>query len=383
LKPTTRPLDFDWIDRRERLAPVAERLMGMEAVGVDLEGDSLFHYQEKVCLVQIATPAEVILIDPLGLRDLSPLEAVFADPAVRKVLHGSDYDIRSLDRDFGIHIHGLFDTQVAARFLGLAEISLADLLKSRFGFLAEKKYQKKDWSVRPLPEEMLSYAAADAAYLLPLATALEHELRDLDRLSWVEEECEILSRVRHNPNAEGPIFKTLRGAGVLDRRGLAVAEEVLKLRIRLAQKLDRPPFKVLGNQSILEIAESKPVTLEALGAVKGLGRKQVHSLGPSLLKCVQKALELPEESLPSYPRKKAQRFGPDVMKKIRALKAWREKKAKKLGLDPSVVLTNAQIHAISAAHPAGADELRGVEVVRDWQCRVFGPEVLKIIGRRS
>ena len=121
------------IEKASDLRRIAKYVRTRGVIGVDLEADSMFHYQEKVCLVQMASNDQTFLIDPLALKDLSPLAPVFADPDVRKVFHGADYDIRSLYRDFGIEVHSLFDTQIAARFLGFRETSLASLLKDLSG----------------------------------------------------------------------------------------------------------------------------------------------------------------------------------------------------------------------------------------------------------
>jgi len=131
------------IEKRPDLRRVAKDLQRGGIIGVDLEADSMFHYQEKVCLVQMAANDRTFLIDPLALKDLSPLAPIFADPGVTKVFHGADYDIRSLYRDFGIEVRSLFDTQIAARFLGFRKTSLASVLKDLSGLVIEKKYQKK------------------------------------------------------------------------------------------------------------------------------------------------------------------------------------------------------------------------------------------------
>jgi ribonuclease D len=148
------------ITKAERLSEVAAILSKQTELAVDLEMDSLHHYQEKVCLIQVSTRDESWLIDPLALKDLSPLAAPLGDPKILIVMHGADYDIRSLHRDFGIEVKNLFDTMLASRFLGITEFGLAALLKARFGIELNKKYQKADWSKRPLSPEMSAYAAA-------------------------------------------------------------------------------------------------------------------------------------------------------------------------------------------------------------------------------
>jgi len=227
---------------RSNLSRIAAGLERETAIGVDLEADSMFHYWEKVCLIQISTPLQDILVDPLSFDDLSPLSPVFTDPNILKVFHGADYDIRSLYRDFGIEVNSLFDTQIAARFLGIMETSLASLLKERFGVFVAKKYQKKDWSKRPLSADMLAYAVQDTCHLLPLSRILEKELRIKDRMFCVEEECALLSRVRPVPPDGSPLFLRFKGARRLDPRGLAVLESILQLRDEMAIRRDLPPL---------------------------------------------------------------------------------------------------------------------------------------------
>ena len=156
------------IEETDKLAAAAQELAQVRQIAFDLEADSMYHFREKVCLIQIATRNETIVIDPLQVGDLSPLKPVLANRRIRKVLHGADYDIRSLYRDFNIKIHNLFDTELASRFLGIRETGLDAVLKERFGVRLDKKFQRKDWSKRPLPVEMMNYAAGDVHHLLPL-----------------------------------------------------------------------------------------------------------------------------------------------------------------------------------------------------------------------
>ena len=179
----------EWIETLPQLEGAARILGQAKIIGVDLEADSMHHYFEKVCLLQIATESASYVMDPLALRDLSALHPVFSNPRIRKVFHGADYDIRSLYRDFRLEVENLFDTQLACKFLGLRESGLEVLLRSRFQVELNKKYQRADWSQRPLSLEMVEYAAMDGRYLIPLARMLEKELEEKSRLSWVEEEC--------------------------------------------------------------------------------------------------------------------------------------------------------------------------------------------------
>jgi len=364
---------------RSNLSRIAARLERETAIGVDLEADSMFHYQEKVCLIQISTPLQDILVDPLSLDDLSPLSPVFGDPNIRKVFHGADYDIRSLYRDFDIEVNSLFDTQIAARFLGIKETGLAHLLKENLGVLVEKKYQKKDWSERPLPAAMRAYAVQDTCHLLPLSRILEKELRVKGRLFCVEEECELLSKVRPAPPDANPLFLRFKGASRLDPRDLAVLESIMQLRDDTARRRDLPPFKILGNAQIMEIVERKPVTERDLGRIKGLSARQVRMLGRSILKKIDESTKLPENELPAFPRNTEERIGAKVLKKVKALREWRGQRAKEMGNDPSLVCTNNQIHSLALAHPKKLKDLEDIDTIKAWQRRLFGSEICHIL----
>lgn len=366
---------YTLVKDKEHLCSIAIELKNETEIGVDLESDSMFHYGEKVCLIQISTPLKNIIIDPLSLEDLSPLAPVFSDPNIRKVLHGADYDIRSLYRDFGIEIKTLFDTHIAARLLGIPETGLASLLKKRLGIALDKKYQKKDWSERPLSPAMLAYAVHDTCHLLRLCRGLDRELREKDRLLWAEEECKRLSLVRPAPPDDSPLFLKFKDAWKLDPMSLAILASILRFREDTARRRDRPPFKILGNEQIMEIAVRKPQVNEDLLQIKGLSARQVKMLGPSILERVEKCLSLPENELPTFPPRTERRFSSKVSKGMKALRSWRKQRAKKMGIDPALVCSNAQIEFLSLASPKNLKDLEGIDTLRAWQRRLYGTEI--------
>jgi ribonuclease D len=220
----------EWIETLPRLEGAARILGQAKIIGVDLEADSMHHYFEKVCLLQIAMESASYVMDPLALKDLSVLRPVFSDPGIRKIFHGADYDVRSLYRDFGFEVENLFDTQLACKFLGFRENGLEALLRSRFHVELNKKYQRADWSQRPLSPEMVEYAAMDSRYLIPLARMLEKELEEKGRYSWVEEECLFMAKVRFMPPSHASLYLKVKGAFRLDPRSLAVLEALLGFR---------------------------------------------------------------------------------------------------------------------------------------------------------
>lgn len=378
-KAPSDPTPYTLVRDRFSLDRMTVELEQEPAIAVDLEADSLFHYREQVCLLQISTDSRNFLVDPLVLKDFSPLSSVFANARIQKVFHGADNDIRALYRDFLIEVNGLFDTQIAARFLGNDETGLAALLEKYLGVHIDKQFQKKDWSKRPLPAAMLDYAVQDTSHLLGLTRILVKELGARNRLSWVEEECELLSNVRQESRGNGPLFLRFKGAGHLDRRDLAVLESILQWRDQRARERNVPPFKVLGNRPILEITKRRPGSKAELEDLPGLSKAQVRMLGASLLKKTREAMQLPEAELPTYPRNKRQKMDADTSKRIQMLKTWRMQRARELGLDPSLVCTNAQIQSIAFHSPRRRAELASIAGLRAWQRNLFGSEICSLL----
>jgi ribonuclease D len=369
------------IETPAALAELTEKFLQAPAVAVDLEADSMYHFQEKVCLIQMATSRSSAVIDPLRLRDLESLRPVFANPAIEKIFHGADYDVRSLFRDFGIEIAHLFDTQIACKFLGLRETSLEAVLQARFGVTLNKKYQRKDWSKRPLPDEMMAYAADDVRYLLPLAKMLVGELKDKGRLAWVQEECDLLSRVRSPQNNHEPLFLGFKGAGRLGSRSLAVLEALLQFRRRVAENKDRPLFKVFSNKSLLQLAVQKPATARRLEESGVLSAKQFKMYGEELAETIRCAQQIAADDLPVYPRKKNRAMHPAVPDRIKALKNWRDKKARVLDVEPAVLLNKNIMTALATAKPVKLQSLNAVKELKEWQRNEFGHEIVGVLKR--
>ncbi|MFW5901486.1 MAG: ribonuclease D [Thermodesulfobacteriota bacterium] len=378
---TAIPLSF--IDTGPRLEEALRHLSRQSIIAADLEADSMFHFNEQVCLIQIASRDRIYIIDPLPITDMSPLKQLMEAAGIRKIFHGADYDVRSLYRDFTISIENLFDTEIASRFLGYAETGLNALIRSHFGLLLEKKFQKKDWSQRPLPEAMITYAADDVRYLIALSERLESELAARGRLEWVLEECEALSGVRPEPGNERPLFLRLKGAGRLDPRSLAVLESLLAMRLEKARHKDRPPFKIMGNTTLLKLAQMRPRTMEKLEAANLLSRKQVGMYGKAIVQAVKKGADLPGDQLPRYPRTRRPAQSEAAAKKMRRLKHWRDAEAARLGIDPGFFFSNARIKAIVDQAPDSLEALAAVDGIKNWQIRHYGEQLIELLQTRE
>ncbi|PLX82464.1 MAG: ribonuclease D [Desulfuromonas sp.] len=365
------------ITEQSDLSALAARLQQHERVAVDLEADSMHHYTDKVCLLQFSSPEETCLVDPLALPDLEPLRSLFENPTIEKLFHAGDYDLRSLRRDFNLQVRGLVDTMLAAQFCGEARIGLADLLNKYFSVELDKKFQRADWSIRPLPDGMVHYAAEDTRHLHRLAELLRDRLANLGRMSWLEEECALLEEVSFDQGS-GPMFLRFKGAGRLGRRQLAILEELLRWRDREAQRRDVPPFKIFGNKHLLEVIQVAPATKRALFAVPGVPSKLVQRYTAQLLDCVAKGEGVPEGELPVFPRGERRRKDPEEAVRMERLKRWRVKKAEELQLDPGVMVNNALLEAVARCVPRTREDLEEIHFMRDWQRREFGDDLISV-----
>jgi ribonuclease D len=369
------------IDTFDALENLVEMIENDKIIGVDLEADSMYHFKEKVCLIQIAARAINVVIDPLMIQDLSPLKPLFKKTEIQKIFHGADYDVRSLYRDFRIVINNLFDTELASRFLGYSETSLEAVLKNKFEVTLDKKYQRKDWSKRPLPQEMISYAAKDVRYLLPLAEGLSAELENKNRLRWVMEECEYLSKVRPNTNNADPLYLHFKGAGKLDPRSLAVLESLLQYRRRIAQKKDMPLFRIFSSRTLLELAEIKPLNLKKLENTEILSHRQISMYGSKIIQAINDAMQIAPKNLPVYPRKKSPKVPLVVAGRVKALKQWRDARAAKLAVDPALVCTKSLIGTIALQKPRKISDLAAIQELKDWQRKEFGHEIVQLMNQ--
>jgi ribonuclease D len=348
-------------------------------IAVDLEADSMHNYQEKVCLIQVSTPHRTVLIDPLAVPDLSPLQPVLANRAIRKIFHAADYDLRSLKRDFGLNVHGLFDTMISAQLLGEERIGLADLLRKHFAVELDKKYQRADWSQRPLPVEMVRYAAEDTCHLHRLVELFEARLQELGRMSWATEEFALMEDVRFAEN-DGPLCVRFKGAGVLTRRELGVLEELLQWREQEGDRLNRPVYKILGNGPLMELARRIPTDKDALNGIEGLPSRMVDRYGSVLLAAVATGLAIPEADLPKFPRLPRRDKDARFEERVKALKQWRQQVASEYALEPGVLINNAALEALAQFQPQSAADLDAVVGLKNWQKKELGAGLLNVLS---
>jgi len=349
---------------------------------VDTEAASFHRYRDRIYLVQISSPTDTALIDPLAIAELAPVGALLADPLIEKVFHDADYDLRVLDRDYGFRAVHLFDTRVAAQLAGEPAIGLAALLEKYAGVKLDKEYQKADWSLRPLPAPMLAYAAADTQHLLTLRDALELRLRALGRFAWAEEEFRQLESLRWTGLAAGGDdegYLRLKGARALSARSLAVLRELHRWRERTAEKEDKAPFRIIGNDALLGVSRALPATQADLAPIRELPSSLARRHGDALLDAVARGKQLREDELPRLERRPRPLKDPGFDVRLERLKAVRNRVALELGIDPGVLMGRTTLEAVVRSRSADRAALERIPALRRWQIDVLGDALLEAL----
>ncbi len=368
---------MNFIDTQEAFDAAMARVAAQPVVALDTEADSLHSYFDKVCLIQMSIPGEDLIIDPLCKFDIAKFGEILANREITKILHGADYDLRILNRDFGFTIANLVDTMVCSQLLGYEAFGLAALLDRHFGFKVDKKHQRADWAMRPLPPDMLEYAATDTRHLIALAGRLRDELTALGRWEWAVEEFGRQEQIRFNEkDGDEEPFRRLKGLGALDRRSLAVVRALYDFRDGLAREADRPPFKIFGNDLIFEIARIKPSSTQEFNGIKGVSGYHRGRFGRDIVRLVNEAMAIPDEELPEKSESKTWLRDREMEARIDRMKKARDKIAKDLKVDASVLAPRHILVSVAEAQPHEPADLDRVPVMRNWQKALLGQALI-------
>ena len=372
-------MSFTFLDDPVAAAELASRLGSEDRIALDCEAAGFHRYSDRLCLVQLSTRDEDYILDPLAFDATPVLQPLLEDPSIEVLMHGADFDIRLLDRDLGIHLRGLFDTQAAAAILGVRSLGLQSLLESFLDVRLSKKHQRADWARRPLPDDMLEYAANDTRHLHELADVLREKLREKGRLAWAEEEFRELEGVRWEEDPDEDPVGRVKAARELDPRQITALREALAWRDRIARELDRASFRVVGDDALVEVVRSRPSSVDELASVKGMNGRLARSEGQALLERLERVDRLPDEQLVPYTPPESDGPGrppPEVEEKARELKSVRNRRSDELDIDRGTLISNAVLLEIARHEPDTEDELRRVPGVKGWQVEALGEDLL-------
>ena len=372
------------VESQAALEQVVAALREEPLLAADTEAASFHRYHDRVYLIQLSSRTRTIVIDPLAVEDLGPFGRILGDPVVETVFHDADYDLRLLDQQYRFRAAHVFDTRVAAQLLNEPGIGLAALLEKYLGVSLDKRFQRADWSTRPLSADMLRYAASDTRHLPALRDILRDRLLERGRLAWAEEEFALLEQVRWGTSIDGePGYLRVKGAKALRGRSLAALRELYQWREDTASRSDRAAFRIVNAEPLLEIARTLPTDVTGLRAIRGVGPELIERRGREILGAVRRALELPEEELPRIERGPRRTPDPAFEARVEQLKAKRNELAVRFDLAPGVLCPNATLEGIARAMPQTLDEFRAIAGVRNWQAAAFGEELMTAVRTKK
>ena len=362
----------------DALAHLVAALALAPVVAVDTESNSLHAYRERVCLIQISTSDADYIVDPIALPDLSALGPVMANPRQQKILHAAENDLVGFRRDFQFSFANIFDTMTAARTLGWPQVGLAPILNTHFGVTMNKKYQRADWKRRPLTPEQLEYARLDTHHLVALRDKQFDELTAAGRWPEAQEEFERLARGRDDQDVVStprPTFWRVKGAHDLSPQQAALLDALFTYREREADRLDRPPFKVLTEAVLLELARRAPRHTEELRRVPGMTSDQTRRHTPALLRAIEQGLQAP----PQHASREA-REPKDVRDRYGRLHTWRKERARARGVESDVIVPRTTLHDLARRAPRTHHELATIKDFGPWRRDAYGDEILALLA---
>jgi len=344
-------------------------------LAIDTESNSLFAYQERVCLIQISTPSTDYLIDPFSVKDLSPLSEIFTDPKILKIFHAAEYDLICLKRDYSFQFANIFDTMVAARILGETQVGLGALLLANFSIELDKHFQRANWGTRPLTRAMLDYARMDTHYLFALQQLFESRLKERRLYELALEDFSILCDTQPGGSeSSGRSWWKVAGSTHLSGREASILQSLCDYRDEQAHKMDLPHFKVLSNDLLLSLCQEPPQSLEELRQVHGVTERLFNRYGADLLSVIQKGQFVKPLSRPA-------RIRPDeqFIERFDALKEWRKVKGRELKIESDVVLSKDLMEIIAAKNPCCRSDLRAIMHQTPWRFNQYGDAILKVL----
>jgi ribonuclease D len=346
LNPTTLVADED------SLRSMVKSLNLQPLVAVDTESNSMYAYQEQVCLIQFSIPNHDYLVDPLAFSSLTDLGPLFANPQIEKIFHSAEYDIMCLKRDFGFTFRNLFDTRIASRTLGRKRSGLRDLI-----------------------EKWLAYARLDTYYLIPLRQRLYAALQEVGRLEEALEASEYITRIQpHNNGFDPNGFWRIRNARELAPQQLAILRRLYLYRDSQAKRMDRPPFKVMGDRTLHDLAAAVPDRIEAMSEIHGMTPGQIRRFGEGILEAIRQGKKDP---IPRHPR--SNHIDDDIIERYEALHDWRKRTARAKKVDSDIILPREMLMDIAKSTPHSLDALRKVMSPLKHRADNYGEMILQVL----
>lgn len=370
------------ITRPEELNELCLEIDKAGRFGLDLEFIPERTYAAELCLVQVATDTNAYIVDPIALPNLMPLWERIANPDLLKVLHAADQDLDLVFTASNLIAQNVLDTQIAAGFIGFGyPVGYGKLLQQLLNITLSKTESYTDWSNRPLSKSQVEYALDDVRHLLPMYDKLSARLTEMDRFSWVTEECKKYSSPKYYEKDRGHDFFRIKGANSLNRRGLAVLRELSIWRHEEAYRANKPVKSVLQDGILLEFARRPPRDVSELQRIRGIRPDQLRQYSKSLLEAIRGGIDVPDTELPKWPTAKIpsrrEVLMADVLYTLLRIICF------DLDIATELVATRGILEALVRQHGDGSLETSSLPVLNGWRHDIAGKQLVAMLNGAS
>ncbi|HNW45106.1 MAG TPA: HRDC domain-containing protein [Elusimicrobiales bacterium] len=371
-------MPYTLIDKQPDFDALCVKLASHKYLSIDTESNSLYAYKEKFCLLQLTSEHINAIVDTLAV-DIRPILPIFADPAIEKIFHSADSDIRVFKGALACRFENIFDVMVAAKYLGIVKCGLDNMVKEYIGVEMNKKFQKADWGRRPLSREMLDYAINDTVHLKKLRDLLARQLEEKGRLQEAMTQFAQISQIEPRPmHFDENGFLTMRGARQLNGRGLAVLRELFLAREVTAIKSNTPPFKIISEDLMLRLAVAPREGIVNLSIFKGVSSYVLAHHGPWIHDALHKGMKAPEYHVPRRELSREKRIYLEAIRdRFKALKVWRKNAAIKRNMLPEAILSNDVMERIAFSQPRSLADLQAIKGLGQEKFALYGPELVE------
>ncbi len=362
-----------YIANQESLEAFVDRARSSSVLAIDTEFLREKTYYARLCLLQLATDDEVVVVDPFAVESLAVIEPLLTDESIVKLFHAGDQDLEILYHEVGVLPHPVFDTQIAAALLGQSQqVGYGALVHAECGVSLKKIDSFTDWSRRPLSDSQLEYAADDVVYLPRLYRMMTKELTEKGRLTWLDHDFEELvdpARYEQDPRER---YRRLKRGNQLTLQQLSAAREVAAWRETEAQRRNIPRKWVLTDEQIVEACKREARTIDELFMVRGMREKLSTRDARKVVSLLKSGLDLPDDAWPEPDR--PSRNEPNVDAQIDLMNALVRLRSKENGIAMQTLASHAELSQVARGHHEGVDVLKG------WRRALIGEELLELLA---
>lgn len=377
------PDKTETITEPDHLKRVIDDLMKAPRVALDIESDGFYNYRDQVCIVTLSDEKRDYVVDTIALGEAAhDMQRMVNREDVPLLMHSGQNDVLALKREYGFDFGLVHDTAVAAMLLGLQQTGLAALVEGYLGISLEKELQRYDWSRRPIEREHVRYLINDTRHLFEIHDRIEAELREHELLDEYHIECRAVAEAEPRPRDFDPErFRRIKGHGKLSNEQRGALKALYAWRDEVAGRLNRAPFRVTSDSSLLALARVKADSARDLEQARGIGDWLIREYSDEILETVRRGLADPAPVRP--PRKKdpnTRRMDPKQRDRLGRLKRWREQEAERRGLGLQAILPTAALKDLIFDPPTGKEELARADRVGENRAERYGEEILRILS---